>query len=168
MTEIVFHTQVSYQSASNVWAVQNVAPEGNQMPDVNADVARLASALGLGVLPYRSFRNAPVRSAPAAAVRPVAMVPAVPPPPAAPMTMRAAPEPRVLPAAEAAPARVPMLAAAPARRAEPPVPSFALLDRVLGQPIAVAPAVPAAPRPGPAAPAEFPLLRKALGARGSN
>ena len=40
----------------------------------DADVRELASALGLGAFPYRSFRNPPVRRAPLAA-SPAAEVP---------------------------------------------------------------------------------------------
>ncbi len=138
------------------------------MPDVNADVGRLASALGLGALPYRSFRNAPVRSAsglPPAKVGPVAMAPASTAALDVPRAVCAAPAPHALPPPEAAPASAPTRPTPPSR---PMPPAFALLDRVVGQPIAIVALVPSASRPGLAALADFPLVRKALGARGSS
>lgn len=141
------------------------------MPDVNADVERLTSALGLGGFPYRSFRNPPVRAIPVSAPIPDAPLAL---PPGAPATPEATGPARAEPVLQApSPSEPAPLPHAPARAAatlpaRAPAPAFALLDRVVGQPIAVASPAPPAPRPREAAPADFPLLRKALGARGSN
>ena len=143
------------------------------MPDVDADVKRLASALGLGGLLYRSFRNPPVRSAPAGwppAVAPTAVVSVMPAAPQAPSIARPEPALVATPAPELAPPPPPFVPkpSPPTPSAPAAAPAFTLLDRVVGRMTAVPAPVSSAPRPAPAAPADFPLIGKALGARGSN
>lgn len=139
----------------------------------DVDVGKLASALGLGALPYRSFRNPPVRRAPPAAApavetaKPVirAMAGEVPIPPPA-LRVISTPE-REAPAAPAGlaqviawPAAMPAsgTAAPPTRSAPEPEPLPLLLAAVADPGI---PAMP--PREAPSAPVEFVLLAAAIG-----
>ena len=141
----------------------------------DADIGRLAARLGLGHLPYRSFRNSPVRrpAEPVAlrqAAQPVAVEPrAAQPLVAEPMAAEAAPLLRVVSGAREL--HVPAFRTAqtqPYRVAGPVLPDpVALLRSVVANGAAPPKAEPPAPSPPPPAPspsrAGFSLVSRAMG-----